>query len=53
METYFHASMHGLRMLYRLGFDRVWFAMAVILSLFIASRVATLMLHWLAPVPVM
>ena len=41
----------GLRMLLNLGFDRVWFALAVIVSLFIAAEVASLLLPLLAPMP--
>ncbi len=39
----------GLRVLFNLGFDRVWFALAVIVSLFIAAEVATLLLPLLVP----
>ncbi len=41
----------ALRLLFRLGFDRVWFALAVIVSLLIAAEAADLMLHWLGATP--
>ncbi|MCC5999283.1 MAG: hypothetical protein JJU19_00260 [Pararhodobacter sp.] len=52
MSFYNPAAMRGLQMLFRLGFDRLWFAVAVIVSLAIAAQAAELLLHWLVPIPI-
>lgn len=42
----------SMRMIFSLGFDRVWFALAVVACLFLASWLSDHLLHWLIIGPV-
>ena len=52
--SFANPAMRSLRVLFSLGFDRVWFALAVIICLFLAAWVSEVMLQWLTiePTPV-
>ncbi len=52
--SFANPAMRGMRMLFSIGFDRVWFALAVIICLFLAGWVSEIMLQWLMiePAPV-
>ena len=52
MSFYDPTAMRGLQVLFRLGFDRLWFAMAVIVSLAIAAQAAELLMYWLVPLSI-
>lgn len=46
--SFYNPAMRGMRLIVNLGFDRVWFALAVIACLFLASWMSDLLLQWFA-----
>ena len=50
--SFANPAMRSMRLIFNLGFDRLWFALAVIACLFLASWMSDLLLQWFATVPV-
>lgn len=50
--SFANPAMRSMRLVFNLGFDRVWFALAVIACLFLASWMSDLLMQWFAIEPV-